>query len=407
MQFKGAKRSAAEIAQVLHVDAFVEGTLTSDGRMIQVTSQLINAPDDRHLWADRYVRDSANVLAIESDIAAAIAREVNVRAAPLAEQPRRRRALDGVSYSLYLRGQIAMLNRTPAAMDQARTYFHQAVAQDSTFALGYAGLSEAILVSGIDGFMALRAARDSAFQFAQHAMALDSTLPQAHTALAAAYGDAAKWAESEREYRRAIDLGPSDALAYHWYAQLLFIQDRIREAYAQVKIGREIDPTSASLARTAGPIEAALGISRGSSERAAQAVLRDPFHGWSRAAYANRLSQEGKCGEARAHIDTAKAMIPDNIRMEMIVFAVEYRCGDRAGAMRMFAAIKHRPDARARGLWIATAYKTLGQTDSAFAWLDSVEWNGDLRFNFRSAAQWNASRKDPRYQRVLERMGLK
>jgi hypothetical protein len=89
------------------------------------------------------------------------------------------------------------------------------------------------------------------------------------------------------------------------------------------------------------------------------------------------------------------------------VFAVEYRCGDRAGAMRMFAAIKHRPDARARGLWIATAYKTLGQTDSAFAWLDSVEWNGDLRFNFRSAAQWNASRKDPRYQRVLERMGLK
>lgn len=406
LQFKGAKRSAAEITGALPVDAFLEGTLSGDGHMLQVTAQLINAHDDRHLWAERYVRDSANIVAIVSDIAAAIAREVDLRAAPVAERPRIRRALNAVSYSLYLRAQQAMLNRTPTAMEQARVYLHQAIAQDSAFALGYAGLAEAILISGIDGYMSLRDARDSAAVMASRALALDSSLAEAHTALALVDGDAAKWEDADREFRRAIELGPSDALARHWYAQLLFILGRLHEAYAQIKVGREIDPTSASLARTAGPIETALGVSRPSSQRSAEAVLRDPFHAWSRASFANRLSQEGKCAAARANIDTAQRMIPNNIRMEVSVMAVEYRCGDRGKAMRMLASMKRRPDARARGLWIASVYKTLGQTDSAFAWLDSVEWNADLRFNFRAAPVWSSSKNDSRYAQVLRRMGL-
>jgi predicted Zn-dependent protease len=212
--------------------------------------------------------------------------------------------------------------------------------------------------------------------------------------------------EAEVEFKRALELGPRDALAYHWYAQLLLIQDRLPEAYEQVKRGREIDPSSASLARTAAPIERALGISKPSSARAATAVLRDPLHAWSRATYANRLALEGKCAEARANIDTSQAMIPDNIRMEVTVFAVEYRCGDRAKAARLFARLKKRPDARARGLWIAAIYKKLGQTDSAFAWLDSVDWNGDLRFNFRADSSWDNVKKDPRYTRTLRQMGL-
>lgn len=405
LHYKGMKPSAAEIASTMGVDGFVEGTLSGDGRTIQVTAQLIQAPNDRHLWGERYVRDSANILGIMNDIAAAIGREVNLRATP-AERSRGQHAINTAAYGLYLRGQSEMLSRTPRAMEHARTYFHQAIAIDSTFAPAYAGLSEAFVICGVDGFIALGVARDSALRFANRAVALDSGLAAAHTALGGVYGDAARWGDAEQEFIRAIHLGPSDALAYHWYAQLLLIEGRLHEAYDQVHKGRAVDPTSSSLARTAGPIETALGISRPTSKRAVDAVLRDPYHAWSRATYANRLAEEKKCAEARANIDTARAMIPDNIRMESSVFVVNWYCSDRATAMKVFEQLKHRPEARAHGLWIATLYKRWGQTDSAFAWLDSVEWNGDLRFNFRAMPVWNASKNDPRYAIVLKRMGL-
>jgi hypothetical protein len=92
--------------------------------------------------------------------------------------------------------------------------------------------------------------------------------------------------------------------------------------------------------------------------------------------------------------------------MEISAYAVESRCGDRAKATRMFANVKKRPDARPRGLWIAIAYRSRGQIDSAFAWLDGVEWNSDLRFNFRTDTAWDKLKNDPRYVRTLSQMGL-
>ena len=405
-QYKGAKRPVGEIAKDLGVDGIVEGTLTRDGRSIQVTAQLIYAPNDRHLWADRFIRDSANVLAVVGDISTAIAHEVRLLTGPGAPEPRPRLTTNADAYALYLRGQSAMLSRTPRAVNDARAFFRQSLVLDSTFALGYAGLADLFIISGADGYMPLRFARDSARLFAARSLALDSTLSEGHTALAYALAEQTDWDAAEREYRRAIELGPSNALARHWYAHYLAVRGRLDSARTQINIGRQIDPVSASLRSTANAIENALGVARPSSQRAAQIVLRDPLHAWTRASYADRLSQEGKCAEARAQIDTAKDMVPNNIRMLTSVFAVEWRCGDRAKARAMFEQLKRRPDAHAKGLWIARTYNAWGQRDSAFVWLDSIEWNGDMRFNFLVGQAWNGVRKDPRYPRILRQMGL-
>lgn len=405
MQYKGAKHRVDEIAKELKVDAIVEGTLTGDGRSIQVIAQLIYAPNDRHLWGDRFVRDSANVLAVVGDISTAIAHEVRLLTRPGAPESRPPRARNAEAYALYLRGQSAMHSRTPGAVDEARAFFRQSLVLDSTFALGYAGLAELFVISGADGYVPLRFARDSAQLFAARSIALDSTLSEGHTALAYALAEGANWDAAEHEYRRAIDLEPSNALARHWYAHYLAVRGRLDSARAQINIGRELDPVSASLRSTANAIENALGVARPSSQRAAQIVSRDPLHAWTRASYADRLSQEGKCTDARAQIDTAKAMVPHNTRMLVSVFAVEWRCGDRRKAKAMFEELKGRPDAHAKGLWIARVYNAWGQRDSAFVWLDSIEWNQDMRFNFLTGQVWNDVRKDPRYPRILRQMG--
>ena len=406
MQLKGAKLSAAQIADSLKTDAFVEGTITGDAQRLQVNVQLISAPNDRHLWAERYLRDSSNVLAVVGDVATAIAREIHVHAAPAPANPRPKAPGNAASYALYLRGQTEMLSRTPEAIHRAAQLFSQSVALDSAFARGYAGLAETYLISGADGYMSLGAARDSARRFARHALELDSLSPEAHTALAALEADLARWNPAEVHFLRAIEIGPSDALAYHWYAQFLTIRGRLDEALRQIRKAKEIDPISASLERTLGPIEVALGLRQPSSQKSAEAVLRDPWHAWSRASYANRLSQEGRCVEARANIDTAQRMIPDNLRMLVQVFAVEQRCGDRAKGTALLDSMKRRRDARARGLWIAAVYNARGQRDSVWAWLDGIEWNGDMRFNFLVAPAWKWTRGDPNYPRLLRQMGL-
>jgi TolB-like protein/DNA-binding SARP family transcriptional activator/Tfp pilus assembly protein PilF len=405
-QYKGVRRPIGEIAKALEADAIIEGTLTGSGRSIQVTAQLIYAPNDRHLWGDTFVRDSADVLAVEGDIANAIAHEVRQLTSPRALEPRPRLTRNADAYALYLRGQSAMLSRTPRAVNEARAYFRQSIALDSTFALGYAGVADLFIISGADGYLPLRFARDSAHLFAARSVKLDSTLSEGHTALAAAFAEEANWVAADREFRRAIDLGPSNALARHWYAHYLAIRGRLDSARTQVNIGLQIDPISASLRSTAGAIEIALGVAKPSSQLAVQNVMRDPLHAWTRASYARRLSLERKCAEARAQIDTAKDLVPDNLRMLMSVFAVEWRCGDRTKAKTMFEGLKRRPDAHAKGLWIATVYNGWGQRDSAYAWLDSTEWNGDMRFNFLIGPDWGAARKDPRFPRILRQMGL-
>jgi DNA-binding SARP family transcriptional activator/TolB-like protein/Tfp pilus assembly protein PilF len=406
MQLKGAKLSAAQVADTLKTDAFVEGTITGDARHLLVNVQLIYAPNDRHLWAERYLRDSANVLAVVGDIATAIAREIHLHAAPEPVHPGAKPPANAASYALYLRGQTEMLSRTPEALRKAADNFRRSIALDSSSARGYAGLAEMFHIAGADGYLPLAIARDSARQFATQALRLDSLLPEAHTALGAIESDAANWQVAEHEFLRAIELGPSDPLAYHWYAQFLAIHDRLDEALVQIQKGKRIDPVSASLDRTMGPIEVSLGLQKPSSQRSADAVLNDPAHAWSRATYAGRLSQEGKCVEARAHIDTAHAMIRNNPRMLLQVFAVEWRCGDRRKAKVLLDSIKRRSDARATGLWIAGVYNAWGQRDSVWVWLDSVEWNGDRRFNFRIGQQWKWVRTDPHYPRVLRQMGL-
>ncbi len=106
MQFRRKDRPPApEIAAKLNVDAFIEGSVSRDGEKVHITAQLIDARADKHMWAKTFDGSSRDVLALQTELASAIAREVNVRLTP-SEQSRlaARSSLDPAAHDAYLRG---------------------------------------------------------------------------------------------------------------------------------------------------------------------------------------------------------------------------------------------------------------------------------------------------------------
>jgi len=248
MQFQGRNRPATpEIAKALDVDAVVEGSVMRVGDKVRITAQLIDARADRHLWAQSFERSSADVLALQADLASAIAREINVRLSQSEES--RLAAAPSVNpdaYDAYLRGRFFFNRPSDENLRKAIEQFEAAVKLDSTFAPAYSGLSDAYLWAGYnEGFITSSAAKPKARQAAEKAVALDSMSAEAHTSLAVfKLFYEWDWAGCEREFRRAMELNPSYAFAPDQFTLALAFTGRDEEAVAEGRRAAELDPLS-------------------------------------------------------------------------------------------------------------------------------------------------------------------
>ena len=142
MRYKNSDMSLPEIARELGVDGVVEGTVMRAGDRVRITAQLIDARSDQHLWAERYDRDLLDVLALQSEVSRAIAREIDLELTPQekADLAPRRRA-DPRAYEAYLRGRRAWQVFTPASFGTAISYFEEAIRIDPDYAPAHASLA--------------------------------------------------------------------------------------------------------------------------------------------------------------------------------------------------------------------------------------------------------------------------
>jgi TolB-like protein/DNA-binding SARP family transcriptional activator/Tfp pilus assembly protein PilF len=417
LQYKGTKKSLSEIARELKVDGLVEGALVREGGRVRITAQLIHGPSDRHLWAERYERDLRDVLLLQSELAQAIARQVNVAAKPLARPRDPAGPADSAPQELYLRehylrGRHAELSRSLIGVQTAREAYQRAIARDSTFALGYAGLA------AVYGFMADYAyapvgpALDSASMMARRAVALDSTLPETRTALAVTLGDALQFKAAEREFKRAIELGPSNARAHYWYSVLLVALGRGEDALREVQRAAELEPFAPrgllAMERYAVYLITGQRPYLKLPIRERRPILKlEPGEPWAIARTATELAKEGRCDEARAEIRKAQQLVqPNNMRMLPMLATVHWRCGEPARARSVLAAMKRRPDARNHGSRIASLHALFGERDSAFAWLQHHRWTMPQLAGMRADSQLEPLRSDPRFVQLQRRLGV-
>ena len=246
MQYKGTKKPLPQIARELNVDAIVEGTVQRSDNRVRITANLLHAPTDRHLWAETYERDLRDVLALQDEVARAIASEIQIKVTPN-EQVRlaSARPLNPEAYRLYLQGRYYFSKRTLPAFDKSVQLFQQVLEKEPSSALAYAGLAESYGITPFYGGALPKVAFPKAKAAALKALELDGSLAEAHASLAFVllYWDW-DWLAAERELKRAIELNPSYVTAHHWYAEYLGAMGRHDQAIAEIKRAQELDPLS-------------------------------------------------------------------------------------------------------------------------------------------------------------------
>jgi eukaryotic-like serine/threonine-protein kinase len=246
MRYKGLRKAIPEIARELNVDAVVEGSVRRAGERVRITAQLIDAATERHLWARSYERDLKEVLALQSEVAVAIVREIQVSVTPQEEtRLRDSRAVNPAAYEAYLKGRYFIERRTEEDLRKGLTCLDEAVRLDSSLELAHVGLADAYNLMGFMTVLPPREAFPHAQVEARRALEINPSSAEALTSLAyVALWHDWDFEESERLFRRSIDLNPKYSQAHLWFGNLLTVIGRDEEAYAEAYVARTLDPRS-------------------------------------------------------------------------------------------------------------------------------------------------------------------
>lgn len=246
VQYKETKKTLPEIAHELKVDAIVEGSLLYSGDQVRINAQLLQANPERHLWAESYERKISDILALQSEVTRAIATEINARLTPQEQAHLTRvRQVNPEAYQAYLKGRYFWNKRTPEGFNKGIKYFNQAIVIDPSYAPAFAGLADCYNLLNDNDVLPPKEAIPRAKAAAEQALAIDSTLAEAHASLGFALARYDwDWIGAEHELQRAIELQPNYAIAHHWYALQLGMMGRFQEAMMEMNKALELDPLS-------------------------------------------------------------------------------------------------------------------------------------------------------------------
>jgi serine/threonine-protein kinase len=414
LHYKGTGRSLRDIGDELSVAYVLEGTVRTDRvpdgtGQVRVTQQLIRVSDDTHLWSESYTASLApgEVFAVQSAIAEQVATALDVRLLG-AERQAVRRVLtnDRVAHDAYLQGRFHWNKRTTDDMAQAVEHFTTATERDPAFAQAWAGLADTYVlvplyqVDVVPRSEAYRRAEDAA----RRAMALDSTVADAHASLALArmYG-AWDFVDAEREFEAAIVLDPDYPIARYWYAELLMVLGRYDEAVEQARRGVELAPAAAIAQHLLGwaLIEAGSLDSGVAAER--RAVELEPDFWFPYGPLARVAEREGRYEEARRfHI---RGGAPPPFAEAFVLYARDPKNQARAIELIAGYVAGGAPPDPAN---VAAAYGAIGAADSAVVW---YERGFEERTELTLLTIWDAFfapeiMNDPRILELQRRMGL-
>lgn len=252
-QYNESSASLQQMKADLEVDYLLQGKVRRAANRVRITAQLSEVQDQTQLWADTYDRDLSDVLSVQAEIAQAIAREIHL-ALNLSESKRlsdlqQGHRVDPAAYDAYLRARYHLHEMTPSGISRSIKDFLHAVQADPNYAPAHAGLASAYALLAIAPFdlEPPRETMPKAEEAARRSLQLDSSLAEAHVALALVnHHFHWKWRDAEASYRRGIELNPSYAAAHLWYSWLLLALGRRQEAMEEIektmRLVQETDP---------------------------------------------------------------------------------------------------------------------------------------------------------------------
>jgi serine/threonine protein kinase/TolB-like protein len=246
-RFKGNQDDPQKIGQTLQVGAVLMGRLTQHGDALGVQADLVNTADGTEIWGSHYARKLADITQVQTDITRDVSNKLQVHLTGTEKEKLGRAGTSNAeAYRLYLEGRQLWYGRTPEGIKKSVELFQRAIVADPNYALAYAGLSDAYCVAtGYGVLIQPKQAYALADEASRKALELDDALPEAHTARAMVLANQWKWNDTEREFRRAIELNPNDATAHYFYAFIFLMpQNRIEESLEEFRKALSLDPLS-------------------------------------------------------------------------------------------------------------------------------------------------------------------
>ncbi len=411
VRYKGNLVSLPQIARELRVDAVVEGSVLRSGERVRVAARLIHAPTGQQLWADSYERFLRNIPALQQEVARDVASQIRIELTPQEEahltnaRPVATEALED-----YLRGRSYLDRRNEEALKTAVSWFDQAIARDSSYALPLVGLSDAYFALGTVNVGAIPPAEalKKGGSAALKALELDDSLAEAHTALGVIKLYSWKWSDAEREFNRALELNPNYAPAHSWFAIYLTARGRLGEAIARIYRAQEIDPLSSHINQNVGWI---LHFARQYDEEIEQyqrALELDPDFLFARLRLAGAYLQKEMLGKA---VDEYQRAIGISNRNPATLAGLGHAygiAGRRSEALKilkeLLALRKHR---YVNPYSIASVLLGLGRKDRALEWLErAYQEHSYVMVFLKVDPQLDILRSDPRFQDLLQRVGM-
>jgi TolB-like protein/Tfp pilus assembly protein PilF len=377
MRYKNATKTADQIGQELHVSHILEGSVRRASGRVRIAAQLIQVSDQTHLWAESYERGVTDILALQSDVAQAIARQIQIKLMP---QARERLAASGSmspdAYEAYLRGRYLWNQRTPQALQKSITYFEKAIQIDPAYAAAYAGMADSYLTQQDDGLL--------------------PTLK------------ATAKAKSEREFKCGLELNPNYAVGHFYFANYLLARGQFEGALAEARQAKALDPVSLPVRSNTAMALYYGGQYDEAIEQCLQVLEIDPN-------FARTYEDLGRVywekGMRREAIRAFKKAVSCSGRGSMYIaeLACAYAAeGKQANAVKLLRELTERARKRYVSAYaFVLIYTGMGNKDQAFAWLDKAYEERASTLPFLKTNPTLASlRSDSRFQTLIRRMNL-
>jgi serine/threonine protein kinase/Tfp pilus assembly protein PilF len=409
MRYRESDKSLPEIAGELNVDGVVEGSVLRVGQRVRITAQLIHAATDTHLWAESYERDLQDVLLLQSEVARAIAREIQLAITP-AEKRRLAsgRRVNPEAHEAYLRGRFYWYKLTREDLDTAMGYFQLALEKDPNYALAYAGIAHIWFSRGETGVVPSHEAFPKGKAAALKAVKLDDTLAEVHELLANfKCGHEWDWGGAESEFQRAIELNPNFADAHFFYADFLLSMGRSEEWRAEVERALQLDPFNSLIQCFLGwhllylhrndeaIVQLRKTLGREPNSSAAHLGLWGGF--WRKQMYEEALAEAQTFHALAGYGEVTEALMHGSMK------------SDYRGAMALAAEalVARSKQSHVPAIRIARLYAHAEAKDWALEWLEKAYQQREPPLARLCVVwDWDSLRSDPRFQGLLRRMNL-
>jgi TolB-like protein/Tfp pilus assembly protein PilF len=407
--YKSAPDKLGEIAQQLGVANILEGSVQKAGDQVRITVQLIRALSDSHLWAETYDRKLIDTFGVESDVAQKIASSLEAKLTGSEKRSIAARPTENTeAYQLYLKGRFFWNKRTGQDLKVALDYFQKAVAADPNYAAAYAGVGDTSMLIPLFSAGTPKEYFPKAEAAARRSIELDETTAEGHAALANLVFLEMNFTESEKEFRRAIELNPNYATAHHWFGNsLLAALGKFDEAIAEGKRSVELDPLS--LINNA-DLGSTLMVARRYDEAIAQlqhTLALDANFYYAHWNLGETLYYKGDLAGCIRECEKARALDEEDSEPLALLAQAYIKTGRKAEGLKILDELNEKARASyVRPELFAMIYAALGDKPKAIRLLEDEYQNRDGfdLTGIKTDPRLDPLRDEPRFQELLAKV---